>query len=84
MNLSDVVVGLIRTAVPAGVAALLVWASKALGVDVTGLVSTEVAVAAVTAAYWSLVNLAVKYSGWEWLGWLLGYPQQPTYTKPAE
>lgn len=79
MNLSDNLIGLIRTSVPLGVGAVVSWL-VALGIVLpagTELQLASALTAVVAAAYWAVVTWASKR--WPGIGWLLGNPKQPTY-----
>lgn len=82
LGLNDRIVGFIRTAVPVGVGAALVWLGDNFGIVVpedatTGLILGLTAV--VTSVYYAVVQYLAKR--WPWVGILLGSRKQPTYTK---
>lgn len=79
--LGDQVISYIRTVVPLAVGSLIILIGKHLGVytpDTTGWAATATAV--VSAAYYVVIRWAE--AKWPNLGWLLGSPTAPTYTKP--
>jgi len=80
-NMSDAIIALVRTIVPIAVGAFITWLSL-LGVEL----DPEIAAATVTAltgliasAYYAVVK--VVSVNVPWVGWLLGYPANPTYTQ---
>lgn len=80
MNVSDALIGLIRTAVPAAAGSVLAYLAQAAGLTepLPDLVATsEVFTVLVIAAYWRVVHAAEKRV--PWLGILLGYPVRPKY-----
>lgn len=78
--MSDRIIAVIRTAVPAAVGAAATWAAKRLGVhiDSTGLATS--ATATVGVAYYLVVGSLEQR--WPAIGVLLGVPSSPSYTKP--
>lgn len=85
MGLSDHIVSLIRTAVPAGVGGFLAWLAATTGVVVDDA-STAGAVAflgsLLTGLYYFAARLLeAKYPS---LGWLLGAPRVPVYLRKAD
>jgi hypothetical protein len=66
---------LIRTLVPVLVTLLGPWAARWLGIEATQL--EQALSVALGAAYYLLVRLLEQRL--PRMGWLLGYPQQPTY-----
>lgn len=76
--MSDRLIASIRTAVAAGVSALILWATNTFGLDIDSELVVAAALAVVTAAYNALVNwLAAR---WPYFGYLLGIPKLPSYT----
>lgn len=79
MDLSNSLIGLIRTFSPAVVGALVSWLVT-LGIELPEGFEVQLAgllFALATAAYWALVTAATRR--WPAVGWLLGHPAQPTY-----
>jgi hypothetical protein len=76
VDLSTYLIGVIRTAVPAAVGALIGWlATRGLHLDPATV--TPYAIGVATASYYALVHaLEVK---WPKLGVLLGVPKAPSY-----
>jgi len=84
MNLSNTIIGAIRTAVPLGVGWLITQLAL-LGVALPVETETQLATAftaIAAAAYWAIVTALSKK--WAWVGWLLGNPAQPVYSDPIE
>lgn len=84
MNLSSLVISGIRTGVPIIIGTLLTWLASTLKIVVepssqAGLVA--LCVATLSAAWYALARLLEKK--WPAAGWLLGVPDQPTYTTRA-
>jgi len=78
--LHDYLISVIRTAVPAGVGAVLVWAASALGVVIDSESSTAltaVVVAVAVAGYYAIVR--ALETRWPMAGRLLGRKSAPTY-----
>lgn len=78
--MSDYVVSLIRTAVPAGVAAVLTYLATRWGIGLDEDTSAQIAVGAtavVTAVYYAIVR--ALETRWPWFGKLLGKAKTPTY-----
>lgn len=79
MTVSDFAISLVRTLVPIIVGFVLAQAARA-GLDIDESDLTNVVNAVVIGAYYSIVRFAeTKVPGF---GWLIGYPIQPSYTKP--
>lgn len=76
---SDKLIALIRTVVPAGVGALLAWWA------VPDVYHEAVQVLAVTVAT-ALFYEGARWLGdrYAWAGWLLGYPVAPTYVDDVD
>lgn len=80
--MNDVVISMIRTAVPLVVGAILAWlAARGLDLGSAGTALIPVITAAITAAYYGVVRIAE--SRWPWLGVLLGHTAKPSYGKQA-
>lgn len=80
--MSDYLISLIRTAVPAGVAALLAYLGSTWGIVLdqdSSVAVTAGAVALVCAVYYGLVR--ALQNRWPSLGWLLGAKKVPVYTE---
>lgn len=78
--MSDYAVSLIRTFVPAAVAALLTWLASRWGVvidDTTSVQVTTGVTGLVLAVYYAAARAAE--SRWPAAGWLLGIPATPEY-----
>lgn len=83
MNLYNYGLSAIRTAVPLAIGALVAWlTSKGITVDSS---TSEALVSGigflVALGYYGLVRWGE--SKWSWLGWLLGAPVAPTYSRAA-
>lgn len=81
MTVRDLLVSLIRTAVPYGVGIVLLWIGTKTGLTIPDEPTKTVVTGFVAAGYYTLVRLAE--ARWSWVGWLLGYAVSPTYVKPA-
>ena len=82
--MSDFVTSLIRTWVPAGVAAGVTYVVT-LGVEFDPAAETQIAAAAVlvvTAVYYGVVR--ALENRWPAFGYLLGVAKAPTYNNPGE
>lgn len=83
MGLSDYIVSVIRTLVPAWVASALTWLAAATGVIIdqnTSVSTIALVVSLVVGGYYTLARaLESRYPA---LGWLLGAPKPPTYRNP--
>lgn len=78
-TVGDLMKSLIRTAVPALVGLLLALLARAgLHLEPATAESITLLLATLfTAAYYAVIRaLSVR---WSWVGWLLGYPTNPTY-----
>lgn len=78
--MSDYLLSLIRTAVPAGVGAVLTYLATRWGIGLDEQTSAQVAAAAtavVTAVYYALVR--ALETRWPWFGKLLGSSKKPAY-----
>lgn len=75
----DALVALVRTVVPVVVGYLLSLAAQAgLQVDPsTSELLSLILTTVFTAAYYALIR--ALSARWSWVGWLLGYPTDPTY-----
>lgn len=81
--MSDYLLSLIRTAVPAGVGAVLTYLATRWGIGLDEQTSAQVAAAAtavVTAVYYGLVRALEQR--WPWFGKLLGSAKKPLYAPP--
>lgn len=84
MSLSDFIISWIRTAVPAGVGAVLAFLSAKAGVVIDEATSTAGVVfftGILSAAYYAAVRLLE--ARWPWFGLLLLAKRPPSYA-PAE
>jgi hypothetical protein len=82
--MSDRIVALIRTAVPAAVGAAATWIAKHFGVQIDTATTAAIATAAATSVYYELVHtLELR---WPKFGVLLGVAKTPSYgpQPPAE
>lgn len=85
MNLSSLVISLIRQYVPVAVGVVLTWIAVSLKIVIdpsTGPALIALTTAILTAAYYLLVRLLERK--WPVFGILLGVPAQPAYVKPGE
>lgn len=82
--MSQFVIALIRTIVPAVVGTVFAWlASVGLALDAeTQALLILALVAAFTGLYYAGVTAAAKR--WPWFQWLLGVGRTPEYPKPVE
>ena len=82
--MTNLAVSRIRTAAPAGVGAVLAWLASLglrLGAEAeVGLIAFLTALLA--AAYYAIVR--PLEARWPVLGWLLGFPSQPTYPETTD
>ena len=78
--MNDSVIAQLRTTVPALVGAGVAWAaSRGIDIDPETQGAAIVAFTGIFTAIWRfLLGLAEKHA--PNLGWLLGYPKQPSYT----
>lgn len=78
MNLSDLIVSLIRTVVPIGVGVALNFLGRYIGVLPEGSEAvTTWLTGALIAAYYAVARVAETQ--WPWIGVLLGSRKPPTY-----
>ncbi|TXH51196.1 MAG: hypothetical protein E6Q97_18915 [Desulfurellales bacterium] len=80
MNLSDRVVAIIRTVVPAAVGTGIVLVEEQLQIDLDNEAIMIGAVAVTTGAFYAIVRWAEER--WPKTGWLLGVRRVLTYRKP--
>lgn len=82
--MSDYLLSLIRTAVPAGVGIALGWlTARGLTLDeASSAALTAAATGIATAVYYAVVRAAE--TRWPWLGVLLGAPRAPVYQPRSE
>lgn len=80
--MSDRLIASIRTAVAAGVAAVILWATNTFGLEIDSELVVAAVLAVTTALYNALVNwLAAR---WPYFGYLLGIPRSPSYASHNE
>lgn len=78
--MTDIAISIIRTVVPALVGAL-VFALANLGIEVDAEGWTALLTSLFIGIYYAIARqLEGRFPQ---LGWLLGYPKQPTYSDPA-
>jgi len=79
--MNDAIIALIRTIVPIAVGSVIAWLSLR-GVNLapeTATATTTALTGLLSGAYYAVVKLLSD--NFPWMGWLLGYAAQPSYTK---